>query len=133
MLSIRIAACNAAVVLAGWTAGASRPAPAPAPVPRIAAQVRFANHLNGSRTWTVLSNGKVLFSGVAAGATTAYIANTDTLSKLTLKRDGSDSVVASTNFPFVGGSYYTITATYGNGERPLLGVERGVPPRDTMP
>ncbi|MGH7523079.1 MAG: hypothetical protein ACREK8_02120 [Gemmatimonadales bacterium] len=127
MYSIRIAACAAATLLAGAGA-ASRPAP-----PRIAAQVRFANHLNGSRSWTLASNGKVLFSGVAAGATTAYIANTDTLSALSLRRDGSDSVVATTNFPFVGGSYYTVSATYGNGERPLLAVERDVPPRDTMP
>ena len=127
MYSIRVAACAAAVLLAG--AGAThRPATA-----RIAAQVRFANHLNGSRTWTVASNGTVLFSAVPAGTTTAYIANTDTLSRLTLRRDGSDSTVASTNFPFVGGSFYTISATYGNGERPLLAVERDVPPKDTMP
>ena len=28
---------------------------------------------------------------------------------------------------------HTITASYGNSDRPMLAVERDVPPRDTMP
>jgi hypothetical protein len=57
----------------------------------------------------------------------------DTLSALTLRRDVIDSALAKTNYPFLAGSYYTVTATYGTGDQPLLDVERDVPPRDTMP
>jgi hypothetical protein len=115
-------------------AGSRTSAPRPAPAERIVAQVRFANHLTGKRTWSLASNGTVIFPDVVVGTTTRYIATTDTLSTLTLRRDASDSVFATTNFPFVGGSFYTVTATYANGgDRPVLAVERDVPPRDTMP
>ena len=115
-------------------AGSGTPAPRPAPTERIVAQVRFANHLTDKHTWSLLSNGTVIFPDVVPGTTTSYIRTSDTLSTLTLRRDASDSVFATSTFPFVGGSFYTVTATYGNGgDRPLLEVQRDVPPRDTMP
>jgi hypothetical protein len=124
-----LAALGAALLVAG----PGNAAPRPAGAERIVAQVRFANHLNGKHTWSLASNGTVIFPDIAPGTTTRYIETTDTLSTLSLRRDASDSVLATTNFPFVGGSFYTVTATYGNGDRPLLAVERDVPPRDTMP
>jgi len=115
-------------------AGPGTPAPRPAPAERIVARVRFANHLTGKRTWSLASNGTVIFPDVVPGTTTRYIETSDTLSTLTLRRDASDSVFATTNFPFVGGSFYTVTAMFGSGgDRPMLQVQRDVPPRDTMP
>lgn len=115
-------------------AGPGTPAPRPAPAERIVAQVRFANHLTDKHTWSLASNGAVLFPDVVSGTTTSYIPTSDTLSNLALRRDASDSVFAKSIFPFVGGSFYTVTALYGNGgDRPLLEVQRDVPPRDTMP
>lgn len=117
-----------------FVAGSGTPSGRPAPAERIVAQVRFANHLTGKHTWSLLSNGTVIFPEVVPGTTTRYIETNDTLSTLTLRRDASDSVFATSNFPFVGGSFYTVTATYANGgDRPLLEVQRDVPPRDTMP
>ena len=130
MHSTQLAVLGAALLVAGSGA----PAPRPAPTERIVARVRFANHLTGKRTWTLASNGTAIFPDVVPGTTTRYLETSDTLSTLTLRRDASDSVFASTNFPFVGGSFYTVTATYANGgDRPMLEVQRDVPPRDTMP
>jgi len=122
-----ILAISAALLLAG-SGGAPRQVSV-----RLPAQVRFANKMGGNRTWSVQSNGKVLFADVLPNTTTAYVPTTDTAVRLTLHREGSDSVLATTNYQFAAGSYYTATATYGNGDRPLLSVERDVPPRDTMP
>ena len=76
----------------------------------------------------------MIFADIVPGTTTRYIETSDTLSTLTLRRDASDSVFATVTNALLGGSFYTVTATYGNGgDRPLLEVQRDVPPRDTMP
>jgi len=108
------------------------------PAPRhgalsVPAQVRFTNHMGGNRTWSLASNGTVIIHDVLPNSTTKYAPITDTTSRLTLHREGTDSALATTNYLFVGGSYYTVTASHGNGDRPMLAVERDVPPRDTMP
>lgn len=101
---------------------------------RLPAEVRFANHLSGKPAWTVLANAAPMFADVPAGTTTAYVAVTDSLSHLTLRRSGSDSVRAHTNYRFFAGSYYTITADYRNGGNvAVLSVQRDRPPGDTMP
>ncbi len=97
------------------------------------AHVRFANQITSSHTWSLKSNGTFFFREIASNTTTGYLATTDSVSKLTLHRDAGDSIFASTNYNFVGGSYYTVTASYGSGERPFLAVQRDTPPRDTMP
>jgi hypothetical protein len=122
-----ILAISAALLLAGSN-GAPRHGSE-----RLPAQVRFSNKMGGNRTWSLQSNAKVLFADVLPNTTTSYVPVTDTAARLTLHREGSDSVLATTNYQFAAGSYYTATATYANGDRPMLSVERDVPPRDTMP
>jgi hypothetical protein len=101
---------------------------------RLPAEVRFANQLSGKQTWSVMANAAPMFANVPAGTTTAYVAVTDSVSRLTLRRSGSDSVQARTSYRFFAGSYYTITADYRNGGNiPVLSVQRDRPPGDTMP
>ncbi len=101
---------------------------------RLPAEVRFANQLSGKQSWTVFANAAPMFANVPTGTTTAYVAVTDSVSRLTLQQAGSDSVRARTNYRFFAGSYYTITADYRNGGNvPVLSVQRDRPPGDTMP
>lgn len=100
----------------------------------IDAQVRFANYLTGKGTWNVDDNGKTLFTGVTAGTKTAYVSVADTVSHLILARSGPDTIRATTNYQFVAGSYYTITADYrSGGNLPVLSVMRDRPPGDMAP
>ncbi|HEY3935406.1 MAG TPA: DUF4397 domain-containing protein [Gemmatimonadales bacterium] len=100
---------------------------------RLDAEVRFTNHLPATRNWSLAANGVVLFADVHSQTTTAYSAVSDTTTRLTLVARAGDSATTSTTYQFVAGSYYTVTATYGNGDRPELAVERDRPPADTMP
>jgi hypothetical protein len=122
----RMAALVAATVLLAGGAAPVLHSPLPA-------QLRFANRLTGTVTWSVAVNGTVAFADVAPGTSTAYQPVSDTVRQLTLRRSGSDSALASTNYQFVAGSYYTVAATAGNGVRPVLSVERDRPPGDSTP
>ncbi len=97
------------------------------------AQVRFANHIPGARTWTLAARGAPVFSDVAPEVTTAYQPVADSLARLDLRAAGKDSAVATTTYLFVSGSYYTVTASMGNGGQPMLGVERDRSPEDSVP
>ncbi|HEY4101705.1 MAG TPA: hypothetical protein VGM20_12605 [Gemmatimonadales bacterium] len=123
-------AASLAAIAATVGAGATRHASQP---PRLDAEVRFTNHLSGNRNWSLAANGAVIFGDVRPNETTAYSALNDTIMHLTLVLRAGDSAAASTNYKFAAGSYYTVTATYGNGVRPELAVERDRPPGDTMP
>ena len=129
MSPARLALISTALLLAGPAGTATHEAA----TARLAAQVRFANQLNGTHTWTLVANRVILFDNIPPGTTTRYIPVTDSTATLTLHRDGGDSVFATTHHQFVAGSYYTVTSSHGDSERPVLAVVRDPPPRDTMP
>ncbi|MES2306327.1 MAG: hypothetical protein V4558_12505 [Gemmatimonadota bacterium] len=93
-------------------------------IPRAAAGVRFTNHLSDTRSVSLEANKHVVFTNVAAGASTGELLVQDTVVTFDLKWTGSDSVVATSNSSLASGGHYSVTATRANGTTPILIVLR---------
>lgn len=87
------------------------------------ASVRFSNHLGMSHVATLSANDKVLFESVASGVQTDYATVTDTMVTFALKIEG-DTATANRTQTLASDTKFTVTASMGAGDQPVLTVQR---------